>query len=166
MSDPNFLSDLFRATNVKRYHTFPIIGEQTVGHHSCRVALLVLYLTDGRAGANLLKAALFHDLAEISTGDMPATVKWSNPQLSELLSQIEHRFEMEHEIAVSLSAHEKNLLKTADMTELVLFAEEQIRMGNREALRLWHRGILYTQQIGTFDLIKELINESYMAECC
>jgi len=156
--------DLISASNVKRYHTFPIIGEQTVGHHSHRVALILIYLTDGKLSSNLLKAALFHDLAELHTGDIPATTKWSHPNIADLLKHIENTYEVEHQISVVLTDKEKKLLKTADMCELMLFAEEQYRLGNKNARELWARGINYTVQLGTYDLIKEIINERDMAE--
>ena len=151
--------DLVKASNVKRYHTFPIIGEQTVGHHSHRVALILIYLTDGNLSANLLKAALFHDLAELHTGDIPATTKWAHPNIADLLKKIEHTYELEHEISVMLTVREKSLLKTADMCELMLFAEEQYMMGNINARDLWQRGHTYITQLGTIDLVKELLNE-------
>lgn len=149
---------------MKRYHTFPIIGEQTVGHHSHRVALILVYLTDGKLSTNLLKAALFHDLAEIHTGDIPATTKWAHPSISDLLHVIEASFEMEHQIRVVLTEKETKLLKTADMCELMLFAEEQYRLGNKNARDLWGRGMLYLQNLGTYSLIKEIVNERDMAE--
>ena len=160
----NLLLDLIRASNVKRYHTFPIIGEQTVGHHSHRVALLLIYLTNGKLSCNLIKAALFHDLAEIHTGDIPATTKWAHPNIADLLKRIENTYELEHEISVILTEKEKKLLKTADMCELMLFAEEQHMLGNKNARELWCRGYNYLVQLGTYDSIKEIINERDMAK--
>ena len=59
---------------VKRYHTMPTIGEQTVANHSWGVAVILSWLKPDISPKALLKA-LTHDVAEKQTGDMPAPTK-------------------------------------------------------------------------------------------
>ena len=57
------LEFILAGTEVTRYHTVRTLVQETVGHHSHGVAMLCLFLAPD-ASANLLKAALVHDLAE------------------------------------------------------------------------------------------------------
>lgn len=142
LSAERILDDLLEASNIKRYHTFPIIGEQTVGAHTHRVLILLDYLADG-IPAYLYRAVLYHDSAELATGDIPATTKWSEPALSHGLKKIEEQWERDHCIVPSTSLNEHRLLKTADMLELVMFSRDQWRLGNKRSLELMGRGILF-----------------------
>lgn len=138
---------MLEASNVKRYHTFSIIGGQNIGHHSHRVAIILWFLTDGMASGNLIKAALFHDLSEIETGDTPATAKWSYPSIATSLKTVESMFDTHYQIDVELTAREQFLLKVADILELMIFAVEQRRLGNLNAKRLWARGYNYLNKL-------------------
>lgn len=125
--------------NVRRYHTRSVIGEQTVAAHSWGVAMLLLELCENPS-AELLRAALVHDLAEYDTGDVPSTAKWQSPELKAALSRLEGRIEVELEIAVELSQEERFALKLADMLELCWHAYEQRKLGNRYAEEWWENG--------------------------
>lgn len=142
LNKEKILEDLLESSNIKRYHTFPILGEQTVGTHTHRVMIILHWLG---ANANTMFAALYHDSAELATGDMPATTKWENPLLAEQMTVVEMNWEEEHQVVIPLDTEEYRLLKTADMMELVMFAREQMMLGNKNAQRLLHRGILYVR---------------------
>lgn len=128
------------AGNVKRYHTVQIIGEQTVSAHSFNVAMLCLAIKPD-ASFDLIKAALFHDLAELETGDIPAQVKWSNQDLEVQLKIIENRFDQAHDINIELTREEERILKIADLLELCYFCVEQKRLGNDTILPILGRGV-------------------------
>jgi 5'-deoxynucleotidase YfbR-like HD superfamily hydrolase len=60
---------------VKRYHAKTTLHEETVAAHSYVVAWLVTLASDYKPSANLLLAALQHDIPEAELGDMPGPTK-------------------------------------------------------------------------------------------
>ena len=68
------LDFILAGSEVLRYHTVTTLMRETVGHHSHGVACLTLLLNPN-AGRELLTAALWHDLAEHQTGDIPSPAK-------------------------------------------------------------------------------------------
>ena len=127
------LNMLLQAGAIKRYHTHPIIGEQTVASHTCRVMDVLVYLTDGMMSRDVLLAVLHHDRHEIETGDIPAVTKWAHPELATWLDELELGWLEEFGLDTPLSEKDKKLLKQADMLELCLFARDQYLLGNRHA---------------------------------
>ena len=79
------------AGDVTRFHTLRTIRQQSVAHHSWGVATLLLHVWP-EAPASVLRAALWHDVAEIETGDMPAPIKWANPELKKELGDVRDAF--------------------------------------------------------------------------
>ena len=70
------------AGSTLRWHTNPVFAEtqDRVDGHSARVAILILqFMPD--APAELLRAAIVHDLGENAVGDLASPVKWKNPDL-------------------------------------------------------------------------------------
>lgn len=128
------------------------IGHQTVAEHSYHVAMLCLRLTGGRASVELLKSALYHDLAETMTGDVPAPAKWANPTLKSELEHIEQRFDIVNGLCVVLTAEERLTLKYADSLECAFYAVDQLMLGNR------HMHRVYDNIIGHLSGLKPLAN--------
>jgi len=130
---------LRRGMAVRRFHTVP--GEcETVGHHSAGVALLIATLNPFCSAA-LLKAALTHDLAEWVTGDVPAQVKWANPQLADDWEQLEQGIMKEWNLdAGTLTPDELLWLKWCDTLDLMLHARDQMRLGNSYYRLIYERG--------------------------
>jgi len=60
---------------VRRFHTLSTLTQETVGHHSFHVAWVCELISEETPSANLLLAALQHDVAEHITGDLPAPSK-------------------------------------------------------------------------------------------
>ncbi len=133
---------------VKRFHTVPTIGDQSVGEHSFQLCLILLSLTNGEASANLLKSALYHDLPEVETGDIPATIKWRHPTLDYTLKELELKFITLYGLSVELTAQEVILLKFADMLELIQYCLDQLAMGNMNMYPIAMRGIQYLSKMG------------------
>lgn len=128
--------------NVKRFHTVQIIGEQTVAAHSFNVAMLCKTIKPD-CSADLILAALLHDVPECETGDIPATAKWANPDLEKELRRVERSFERLHGFNIELTREEEEVLKIADMIELVYFCVEQRRLGNTSIYPILDRGVRY-----------------------
>ena len=143
----NSLDNLFevvRGGTIKRYHTLETIGEQSVGAHSWGVAIILQYLEPNVSKIAILKA-LTHDVAELYTGDIPAPVKWDNPDLIKSLKSIELAYEKKLNIDYSsvLGKKEALLFKKADMFELLFFCMRQRKMGNTNMNMVFSNGVEY-----------------------
>ena len=120
-----------RGGNVKRWHTTPVHNHQSVAAHSWGVAAILLEIAGSQLSVPLLEAAIYHDIAEYDTGDIPAQVKWANPDICKALDRLEKVVEKELAVDTSLSDVQIVLLKTADLLELCWFCLEERRMGNK-----------------------------------
>jgi 5'-deoxynucleotidase YfbR-like HD superfamily hydrolase len=127
------LNTLYEAGATRRFHNiadFSGTPLQTVAEHSWGVALIAVELIE-RIGSSkmsselVIRAALYHDLAESVTGDVPAPTKWENPELGLALSHIERRFEEKFEISVTLVGIERQILKWADALELYCYCQRR-----------------------------------------
>ena len=134
------LTNIYRAGDVKRYHTVARLKEQTIAEHSWGVAAIIMYLEPNPSKA-LLAAALFHDVAESKTGDVPATFKWENRNFADSLEAHETNINREMGINYELTERELAILKVADLSELVLHNVRELMMGNRYAAEIIHRGM-------------------------
>jgi len=140
---------LREAGNVTRCHTMTTIKDRTVGHHTFNVLLILLDAVPALCTKRLMQAAMYHDLPELYTGDVPAPAKWDYLDLENALRQAEYDFHKRWFTNVEITHDEKNLLKCADGLELFLYCWEEVRMGNREAASvmrrirggMWERGI-------------------------
>ena len=134
--------------HVRRFHTRQTIGHQTVAEHSWGVAMMCYHLSEGEGfGAgmdapskNLIFAALTHDVAEYDTGDVPATAKWANAHLQQILNRAESDVNGELGLLVHLSTFDMYVFKAADMLELMWFCYEQLKMGNQNLEDIWING--------------------------
>lgn len=153
-----------QAGAVKRYHTVSTIKTQTVGEHSFNMCMILYKLVD-EPSANLLKAVLFHDLPEIITGDIPATAKWNFPSLDQVLSAVESVVINENNWDVELTEEEKKILKYADMIELVMFAKDELSLGNSNMRVIFDRGVRYLEDMPRLvndeirDRIQKMVND-------
>lgn len=125
------MMDLRAAAQTRRYHTKQTIGHQTVAEHSYYVAMLCIEMCEGNPSIELLKAAMYHDLAEAETGDTPATAKWTSRPLKEALLRMEDHFNRKHGLEVELTERETLMLKWADCLELGFYCVDQMMLGNR-----------------------------------
>lgn len=138
---------LYKAGAVERFHTMPTHKRQTIADHSWGVLMIVLAIAE-TPSTNLIMATATHDLAESITGDLPATVKWDEPQLRREIEALEQKFAIKHNVYPDLDKLEEKVLHWADMAELVMFCEGEIRLGNQNLTVIWRRGILRLEQMG------------------
>jgi 5'-deoxynucleotidase YfbR-like HD superfamily hydrolase len=131
------------ASRVKRFHTIPTTRDQSLAEHSYGVAVILLHIYEGNVRPELLKAALYHDLAELETGDIPATTKWRSPELRRQLSLQEAEFDKRYNLTQNLTAEETRELKFADMMELCQFCIDEINMGNKNAIEPLRNGVQF-----------------------
>lgn len=139
----NALKELYDAGSVTRFHTKRTIRTQTIGEHSWGVAMILLQIC--KPSAELLKAALYHDLAESVTGDTPATAKWSSYELKTSLQKLEDNFNKRLGLDLILSIEEEELLRWADMLELIMYCQTEVELGNRKMSTIILTGIAYLE---------------------
>lgn len=85
----------------------------------------------------LIKATLWHDMAEYHVGDTPAPVLWKDPEFNRYYVAKEHAYlrdvvgiNMDH-----LSNEEYWWVVGVDKLDCYLWAREQLRLGNQGARR-------------------------------
>jgi 5'-deoxynucleotidase YfbR-like len=128
------LNFIFRGGGVKRFHTVPVLREQTDADHSFGVAWICYLLAECRPSVTLLLAALSHDLGEFATGDMPSMIK-RNPTIGPPLAGIEtiYRAAAGIEFAGRLTEEEARWLDLADHMEGMMYCVAERWLGNRYA---------------------------------
>lgn len=144
--------------SVVRYHTRSGIKPDTDAHHSHGVAMLCSLLApqaeDGRttASANLLMAALTHDLAEQASSDMSAPSKRALG-IRELLGNYERTFLKHYNLDYTKHCTEDELtiLALADQLDGLLYCCRELALGNRNALLVWRRQCTYIETITAID---------------
>lgn len=137
------IAEIRNGNNVKRFHTTPRIQEETNGHHSANVAAILLRI-EPNCSRQLLISALMHDVPEAYTGDVPAPFKWENPHIKSGLDKGEQDYTLRHHIPnPELNIEERQLLKLADMLDLVFSSLEELGRGNRYAEQLVANGENY-----------------------
>lgn len=134
MKPDDLVRCLREAGAVERCHTLPHCGSYTVGQHSFDAVSLLLVLHPNPS-LDLIKAVLWHDVAERWTGDVPAVAKWDDPELSRLLVALEERVfqKLGVQSPNNLSEQDHQWLEAVDKLELWLWAKGQLRMGNQNA---------------------------------
>lgn len=150
---------------VKRYHTMFTIQQETVGHHSHAVACLVLLL-DPEARRELIMAALYHDLAEQHTGDIPSPAK-REYGIGDQVADLEMRFINAAGLTwPDLYESEERILKLADLAHGALSCAREMSLGNRRMVHVFNRFICYAknmnlqgQEEALFDTIEEIARE-------
>ena len=122
---------------VKRCHARQMHREYLVGQHSFNVAGIIMTFCPSPSLA-LIKAALWHDVPERFTGDVPTPVKQLAPEIRDLLRLVERRVltAVDEDFEDTLTDKEKEWLKAADMVELWLWAREEVALGNSAACSL------------------------------
>jgi 5'-deoxynucleotidase YfbR-like HD superfamily hydrolase len=138
----NRLKELYDAGSVTRFHTKRVIKSQTIADHSWGVALIALEIAHDPS-IELVKAVLYHDLAESVTGDTPATAKWVSNDLKTSLQKLEDNFNKRLGLQTQLSEEEEEVLKWADMIELIMYCNSESALGNAAMKAVARTGIDY-----------------------
>lgn len=131
MRAPSVLAQLAfvrRGGAVRRYHTHYVHHRETVAEHSWGVAMLCTVLSGGSPRAELLMAALAHDLPEGVVGDIPAP---SKRLCGDAIYDREHRLLEEAGLAFDLTDEEARILKLADILDGMTFCCAELERGNR-----------------------------------
>lgn len=122
----------FAASQTKRWHAEAhVVRNQDVAQHSWGVAMWISILHPAPS-ANLLKAALHHDLGERLAGDMPFWAKKYNPEMAAMLARVEEQVLIKHGLQTTacLSEDDRNWLKGSDMLDAWLFLLQNVIVQN------------------------------------
>jgi 5'-deoxynucleotidase YfbR-like HD superfamily hydrolase len=153
----NTLDFILAGSEVKRYHTVTTLVSETVGHHSHGVAMLCL-LFDPNASRQLLMAAMFHDLAEFQTGDIPSPAK-REFGIGGKVDELEHRLMTAAGIIMpSLTMADKRVLKLSDVAQGALFCARELSLGNKRMRRIFDRYLSYAEELALVGREREIFN--------
>lgn len=127
----------------RRFHGLRMLDYQRVDAHSYGVAILVMELVGRECPserlARLMRAALYHDLAEWKAGDLPAPTKRElGPEWRSQFNDYEDRLLWDHALDVQLDERDKRVLKLADALEGCLHCIEERSMGNTNVDVIFH----------------------------
>jgi 5'-deoxynucleotidase YfbR-like HD superfamily hydrolase len=144
------LNFILNGAEVNRYHTMTTLMRETVGHHSHGVACLTL-LFKPDASRELLMAALFHDLSEQKTGDIPSPAKRIYG-IGEQVSSLERELMLEAGIGFpDLPPQDARILKLADIAHGALFCVREMSLGNSRMRLVYMRYMTYAYEMNLVD---------------
>ena len=150
-------------SEVTRYHTVKTLTQETVGHHSHGVAMICLMLMGCQVSADLLKAALCHDLAEHQLGDIPSPAK-REYGIGEQVNELEDKLLNSVGLSVQLTPDEARVLKLADIAQGALFCVREMELGNSGMKVVYERYRSYAEGFVLLGRERELfdfINSQY-----
>lgn len=143
---------------VKRYHTMPVMIQESVGEHTYMVLWIVTFLTEGKASAALLVATLGHDTPEVDWGDVPAPTKraMNVDGLKELERSTMDWLKLPQP---ELTDEEKRTLKMADVLAGMLRCAMEHRMGNAYIETAYRNFRYYAMKMGFRPHEQDLFNQ-------
>lgn len=147
-----FYAMMARMKNIYRWGLMRNTRRENLSEHSLEVAQIAHALAligNRRLGKNYnadfaVTAAVYHDSAEIITGDMPTPIKYYNDEIKAAYKQIEATaekqltdmlpddFKEEFAAIYSPEAEISLLIKAADKISALIKCIEELNMGNRE----------------------------------
>lgn len=138
------------AGKISRYHTWERIRDQSVGEHTWQVMRIILALHP-EASPQLLRYAMFHDVGERVTGDVPFPVKREHPEVKTAFDSMEGEAQLRMVpwgviAGVVLTVEERNLLKLAEFIEMMEWGLDEMALGNKNARIIFTRCLAQAQQ--------------------
>ena len=150
----HFFAYMARMKLIRRWSLMKSVTEENIAEHSAQVAQIAhaLALIKNRFFGGELDAdriatiALYHETAEVLTGDLPTPIKYYNPEIRQAYKQIEGvaneklitmlpeelRADYRSLIMEDPSSYEYALVKAADKISAYVKCVEELRSGNRE----------------------------------
>lgn len=143
----SFFAMLSRMKYINRWGLMRNARQENLSEHTLEVAYIAhaLALMEGMEPAGAVFHALYHDCAEIITGDMPTPVKYYNEGMRTTYGRIEAAAQdrllstlpgelRAHYRAAFMETDEKTakIVKAADKLSALMKCTEELRMGNRD----------------------------------
>ncbi len=148
----NYYAMLFRMKYIRRWALMRNLKEETLSEHSLETAFIahcLAVIENRRFGGTLnadaiAVAALFHDAAEVITGDLPTPVKYYNNEIKTAYKEIEAAAQQKLIDLLPADLREDFLpichpdseteryVKAADKLSALIKCREELALGNRE----------------------------------
>jgi len=132
---------LREAASVMRCHTMRAHHRPSIADHCYNMVNMLLVLHPDPP-INLVKACMWHDVPERWLGDMPAPTKWRVEGFEKMESHVLSALQL----GFSLSEEDQRWLQGLDMTEILLWAKEELSLGNQNVGNLVKRVSFKLQQ--------------------
>jgi 5'-deoxynucleotidase len=155
MNQSHFFAHLSRLKLINRWPLMRNVQPENVSEHTLQVAFVAHVLAvikncrfDGHVNAERIALlAMYHDVSEVLTGDLPTPIKYYNPQISYEYKKIEKTAqqklvemlptELQETFRTILdddyySEEEKSIVKQADALCAYLKTLEELSAGNNE----------------------------------
>jgi 5'-deoxynucleotidase YfbR-like HD superfamily hydrolase len=130
--------DIRLSGQLHRYHTWPIIGQQTIASHCWQLLRIYCCVVD-QIDPHMVLHITYHDIGETFTGDIPYPVKSENPKLKEQIDRMEEISRCQQLgywnafRQILLSDEDKKLFKDIEIIEMAEFGLDQMCLGNSHA---------------------------------
>lgn len=150
----SFFAMLSRMKNIRRWALMRNTRSENICEHSHEVAVVahaLALMTNRNYGGQVdvnrcVLLAVYHDVPEILTGDMPTPVKYYNPAIREAYRQVEQSAcekllemlpeDMQDEYGRLLMSEDESpewqIVKAADKISALIKCIEEVAQGNRE----------------------------------
>ena len=156
------------AGQVKRFHTFPTLTQQTVGEHTFNMLCMLFQIYDEvkkeTPSINLIKAVMYHDFGERWVGDVPATARWHNEEFKSVVDGYEEKLRHKMGFYVELTEEETRVLKFLDSLDCLLWAVHEENVGNKYASEIQKRCLVALDQFSEYrDFVTLLLGFSVSA---
>lgn len=131
MNRSQVVTNARHAGTLRRYHTWPMLREQTVGEHSWQ-CMRIWHQIWGPMPPAVSSYFLWHDAGELVTGDLPFPIKSENPGLRFVLTRLENDA-VKAMGGEDIYLDEKNKIraKACDLIEMHEHGLMEMMMGNR-----------------------------------
>jgi 5'-deoxynucleotidase YfbR-like HD superfamily hydrolase len=150
MKKRDIIRDVRLAGQVRRYHTWPCIHHQTVAEHTWQVMRLYVDIF-GAPPAHVFVHMIFHDVAEIQTGDIPYPVKKNSEALKKEMDRLEEGALRDMGVYLPiLSFQEHARFKFCDLLDCAEQGQYEANLGNQ------YMGTVADQREGLNYLIRKL----------
>lgn len=126
------------AGEIRRYHTWKVHHQQSVGEHTWQVMRIMMTIDAGMCTTKLMRYAMLHDVGEMA-GDIPWPGKRNDPVLKERhdIAELKIHTAMSGRWGLpmlpTLSPTERNFFKMCENLEMWEFGLQERSMGNRYA---------------------------------
>ncbi len=150
----NFFAYMSRMKLIKRWSLMKAVTEENIAEHSAQTAQIahaLAVIADKLYGREVnaervAVLALYHESAEVITGDLPTPIKYYNPEIrdayksieavaaAKLLTMLPEELQSEYKplIAQNSDSYEHILVKAADKISAYVKCIEELKSGNRE----------------------------------
>lgn len=150
--DTSFFALIFRQRYIKRWGLMRNVNDENLAEHSAQVSMIAhalalignKYFSRSYNVEKIALAALYHDAAEVYTGDMPTPVKYFTSEMREnyksieenaldtLLSHLPCDFASDYNAVLRYPVEYETLIKGADKLCAYIKCAEELKCANTE----------------------------------